>query len=141
MPKKLTTICTMRNYRPLSSRRPYKLVVSAVCRQSKTHFRFDLSVLDDPQQAGRTIGHVMPAVLAPNSPLCRFLIDGFGVRPVENESVDLETLVGRVFFARFSKAEDGSPQEILSVKQVEKPGATTASLIPATNEERTHGLG
>jgi|GEM_PF-2345208 len=142
MPKKPSTVFVMQNYQPLSSRRFYKLAVKAVSRLSKAGVRFELSALDDPQQAGRTIIHDVPAVLAPNSPLCEFLAAGFGLRLAEGQSLDLATVVGRVLQARFSKARGGNEQKIAAIRFSEEPDQNTGPTTRTFEEqERTRGLG
>ena len=88
MPKKPSTVLVMQAYRPLSSRRFYQVEFKTVCCRTGVNVRVELAILDDPQQAGRTVAHDLPAVLAPDSPLCEFLAEGFGIRVTENESFD-----------------------------------------------------
>lgn len=116
MPKKPSTILVMQDYGPLSSRRWFRLTVSDIGRVSKTAIRFELRILDDPRQTGRTIVHELPAILAPHSPLCEFLAEGFGIRLAENESFDLAALTGRNLEARFTRSREGHPQMIAAVR-------------------------
>jgi hypothetical protein len=115
MPKKPSMHMVMHAYRPLSTRRWHTIEVRAV-RKAKVGVCFELAILGDPHQAGRTVDHCLPAVLTPNSALSRFLGDGFGVRPSEREPFDLATLVGRRFQARFDKGTDGRFQAIVAVR-------------------------
>lgn len=116
MPKKPSTRLVMQAYRRLPSRRYVKLNVKSVSRPSKEFIRFEFGILDDSRQAGRTVVHDLPALLAPSSPLQTFLADGFDIRLATGQSVDLATLVGRVVRARFSKPKNGNEQALMAIR-------------------------
>jgi hypothetical protein len=141
MPKKPSMHVVMQNYPLLSTRRWHMMEVLAV-RKMKVGVCFELAVLDDPHQAGRTLAHNLPAVLTPNSPLSRFLADGFGVHLTEHQSFDLATIVGRQFQARFDKGADGHFQAIVAVRPfngtVVQPDQVNRVL---NQQEQTNGLG
>ena len=144
MPKKPSTDFVMQDYPALPSRRWPKLAVRGVCRTSKGSISFELSVLDDPKQSGRVIIHDVPAVLAPNSPLHRFLEDGFGIRLARGEHFDMATLVDRVLLARFSKAQEGNDQTIAAIKACEQSAQgqhAAPAKSAAQDQEAASGLG
>jgi len=143
MPRKSVMKLTMQDHPPLSSRRWSILVVQTVLKLNRSMLRFELGVLDDDRQAGRTVFHNLPAVLTPNSPLSRFLADAFGVRLSERESYELTTLVGRRFQARFDKGVEGTLQAIVAVRSFDKQIIAVARPVvrPARPEEPASGLG
>ncbi len=122
MPKKPSTVLVMKDYQPMSSRRWYTVTVQDVVPEGRGMLCFDLSIVGAPEQAGRRIVHRIPAVLAPNSPLCQLLINGFGIRLAENEPLDLATLTGRAFRVRFTKAGDAGVQDIAAAQQIDAIG-------------------
>lgn len=141
MPKKATMCFVMQDYPPLSSRRLYNLGIQAV-HKSKAGVRFELAVLDDPRQVGRTVLHHLPAVLTPKSPLARFLVDAFAVRLSERQSIDLAQFVGRRLLARFDKCLDGCLQAIASIKPYVQPPTQADQANAATDKkEQADGLG
>jgi hypothetical protein len=121
MPKKPSTQMVMLNYSAFSSRRVYRLRVEAIEIAKRGAVRFELAVIGDPRQAGRLLNHDLPAILAPNSPLARFLDEAFGIRVAENETLDLATLRGREFEARFAKHVEGAEQAIVAVRPIGRP--------------------
>jgi hypothetical protein len=142
MSKKSSTTLTMQAYQPFSSRHWYPAAVRDVRRPSKEAVGFDFDILNDPEQAGRTVRRELPAILTPNSLLCQFLNDGFGIQLKESESLDLATLVGRAVELRFTKAANGQEQSITAIR----PGGEAAKLHKAEtesveSEESDHGLG
>jgi hypothetical protein len=142
MPKKPSTVVVMRDYPPLSRRRWYTFTVQGVTLEPKGRVCLELLIVDAPEQAGRRIVHRIPAILAPGSPLCRLLADGFGICLAENEPLDLATLTGRVVQARFTKPVAGGVQDIAAVRQLAPAGAGAAQ--PAdrcAGQEAPHGLG
>jgi hypothetical protein len=132
----------MQAYQPLSSRRWYSAAVRSVRRLNNEAVGFDFDILNDPQQTGRTIIHESPTILAPNSPLYKFLTDGFGIQLNENESLDLASLVGRVVELRFTKAVNGQEQAIAAIRPGEgaAKGPGPGTLITDDLED-DHGLG
>jgi len=140
MPRKLCTLFVMKANRPLSERRWYPLDVKAI-RRTRAAVRFELGVVGDEQQAGRTIIHDLPAVLTPNSPLSRFLADAFNVRLSEKQSFDLATLVGRHFQARFDKGVEGRFQAMVAVRPSNGTAAQAEPVNKVSTKEQTDGLG
>ena len=126
MPKKPSSVLTMQERQPLSTRQPYTLTVTDI-KLNKAIIRFETTVVDDHRQAGRIIGHELSAVLAPNSPLARFLDDGFGITLSTGQSVDLAGLVGQHLIARFTKPDTQGKQEITTVAKFE--AAVKASTV------------
>jgi hypothetical protein len=132
----------MQAYQPFSSRRWYAAEVRAVRRLGKEAVGYDFDILNDIEQAGRTVSRKLPAILTPNSLLYTFLRDGFGVRLKENDSLDLSALVGRAVELRFTKAVNGQEQTITAIRpskgDTEDP--QPAPSITGTPEDG-HGLG
>ncbi len=133
MPKKPSTVVVMAAYAALSSRRWIKLRVAEVARSGRENLQLSLSIEDEPSQAGRMILHEVPVVLAPRSPLMRFLEDGFGVRLTENQPFDLTMLVGRMVETRFSKALDGQAQVIVAVRAIAESTALVTDKSKSAN--------
>lgn len=133
MPRKPSTVVVMKGYQPFSSRRWVRVKVAEAGRTGREALQLTFSVEEEPNQAGRTIVHSLPALLAPGSPLGRFLANGFGICLTENEPFDLTTLVGRTIEAKFSKAEDGEAQVIIAVRpfssSVNPPEAEAAAVV------------
>jgi hypothetical protein len=119
MPKKPSTVLIMRDYQPVSSRRWYAVTVRTVAPEGRGIVCFSLSIIDAPEQAGRQVVHRIPAVLAPHSPLCRFLADAFGIRLAENEPLDLATLAGRLFRVKFTRPDSAGVPAIAAVRQLD----------------------
>lgn len=116
MPKRASTVVVMQAYPPFSSRRWYAMILLNTCRAGRGIIRMELSIVGDPGQAGRVVGHEVPAIVAPGSPLCAFLKDGFGIELKVNEPFDLTQLVGRRVEVRFSRAMTGQEQAIVGVR-------------------------
>lgn len=124
MPKRASTVVIMEAYASFSSRRWYGLVVKKIGRAGRGTIRIEMTVIDDPSQAGRVVGHEVPAIVAPGSPLSVFLKDGFDIELKANEPFDLAMLVGRRVEVRFTEALSGQLQAITAVrmnKTNEKP--------------------
>lgn len=142
MPKKPSTCMVMQPHSPLSPRFWYTSIVLAVHRANRACVGFEFGVVGDDRQAGRTVVHNLPAILAPNSPLSRFLVDGFGIHLAERQPFDLATLVNRQFQARFDKGVQGRFQAIVAIRPfngaVAQPGQVAA--VPE-QQEQTNGLG
>jgi hypothetical protein len=137
MPKKPSTVLVMKDYRPMSTRRWYMVIVAEVSLQGKGMVCFELLISDAPEQAGRRVVYRIPAVLAPDSPLHRF-----GIRLAEGEPLDLATLVGRVLRARFSKPGAAGAQDIAAVEQFDA-AVNNRSPVPDAGaiQEANDGLG
>jgi len=116
MPKRASTVVVMHDYQSFSSRRWYVLAVQKTCRAARGTIRIEMTVIDDPSQAGRVVGHEVPAIVAPGSPLSVFLKDGFDIELKANEPFDLAMLVGRRVEVRFTKATAGQVQSIAAVR-------------------------
>lgn len=125
MPKQPSTLFTMQDYPTLSIRFFYTLIVQSVHRANRAGVQFELGVVEDVRQAGRTVVHNLPAVLTPQSPLSLFLAEAFNIRLSERQSFDLTKLVGRRLQARFDKGINGSLQAIAAVRPF--PGDTDAA--------------
>ncbi|MBP7935816.1 MAG: hypothetical protein KA354_14305 [Phycisphaerae bacterium] len=137
MPRKPSSLMIMQEYPPLPTRGWLILVVLAVRRLSRIVVRFELGVIEDVRQAGRILNYDLPAVLTPNSPLCRFLADGFRVRVADGQSFELKSLVGRRFQARFDQGADGCLQAIVAARPFEH--RTIAPAEPASNSDGKEG--
>jgi len=135
MPKKPSTCMVMRSHPPLSARFWYTLVVLAIRRVNRGCVGFELGVVGDLRQAGRTIIHNLPAILTPNSPLARFLIDGFGMHLAERQSFDLATLIGRRFQARFDGGVEGRFQAIVAIRPFNGAVAQPEQLTGTTEQK------
>jgi len=142
MPKKPSTVLSMKDYQPVSSRRWYTVTVRTVAPEGRGIVGFALSIIDAPEQAGRQVVHRIPAVLAPHSPLCRFLADAFGIRLAENEPLDLATLAGRLFRVKFTRPDSAGVPPIAAVRQLDA-AASTPPRPPGTpgDQEANRGLG
>ena len=116
MPKRASTVVVMQEYAALSSRRWYGVVVKKIGRAGRGTIRIEMTLVDDPSQAGRVVEHDVPAIVAPGSPLATFLVDGFGIELKENQPFDLTQLVGRRLDVRFGKATAGQVQPIAAVR-------------------------
>lgn len=134
MPKKPSRVVVMAAYAALSSRRWIKLRVAEVARSGREKLQLSLSIEDEPSQVGRMILHEVPALLAPGSPLTKFLEGGFGVRLTENQPFDLTTLIGRTVETRFSKAADGQAQVIVDVRAI---ADSTAPVVDKSKSANT----
>ena len=121
MPRKATTCLTKQAYPPFSRRQWYTLRMDRVNRSRKGDIVFDLSVVGGVKQVGRTLTHKLPVVLAPGSPLDRFLTVVLGAELEENQSVDLATLMGREFEARFTAAGADGHQMIAEIRPADRP--------------------
>ena len=142
MPKKPSTLFVMREYPSLSTRKYHKMTIEDVRRPGKAKVHFRLRVLDNPDQAGRTITYELPTVMAPGSPLCKFLADGFGIHLDKGQSLDPATLIGRALEARFSRRGKSHDQQIEGVRAFTEPNGEPAN-PPSTGEntEPSRGLG
>jgi hypothetical protein len=117
------------------------LAVKAIRKQTRGIVRFELEVLDDAQQAGRTVVHDLPAVLTPTSPLCRFLADALRVCLPQGQSFDLASVAGRQFQARFDQGVEGCLQAIVAVRPFEHRTVIPAVNVNEPNEKKEQGDG
>ncbi len=85
-------------------------------------------VVNHPDQLGRQIEHVLPALLRPGSPLTGWLAAAFGIRLAMNESLELADLVGRQTEAKFSKPGPDGTQQITAWR----PAPAELPVTPAT---------
>jgi hypothetical protein len=141
MPKKPSLLISMQDRPPLSTRRWHTLEVQRVHKQARGLVRFEIGVLDDARQAGRTVLHDLPAVLTPGSPLCRFLDAAFRVHPSQGQSFDLATVLNRRFQARFDQGVEGCLQVIVAVRPFEHRTVVPATNVNEPNEKKEQGDG
>lgn len=134
MPRKVSTLLTMQAHPRLSTRQWYTLEVHAVHRRDRTAVRFEFHVLNDAHQAGRTVVYDLPAVLTPDSPLCRFLRNAFNLHLNLQQTLDLSTLVGRRLQVRFDKGLDDHLQAIVGVRPFEGVIEENGPSQPATEQ-------
>ena len=130
----------MRDYPALSLRRWYVVEIAAVSCGVRD-ISFQLVLCSVPEQAGRIIPHVLPALLTPSSPLSVFLRDGLGITLARDESLDLTTLAGRRLEVQLAaETGDVAALTIAGVRCVPPQPIRRARLAQRAPREDSHGL-
>lgn len=123
MPRKATLKLTMSQAPPLSTKHWYVLSCTGVEPVKPNLVRFTFEILEDQHHLGRIVQHTLPALLVPDTPLCRLLLKAFGEQLRVGQSIELLNLVGRKCEARFDAGVNGALQAIVGFRQYMDPPA------------------